>query len=184
MARVTTAAGAPVIKFGQFIGQATVVIAAGDHVHTHNCIFANSEKDYAIGADLAAAQRAIPHTDLLTFSGYARSDGRIGTRNYIALVATVNRSATVIRRAASEIAASRLLEDYASVDGVVALAHGTGCGMANSGRGFDILDRVLWGMRSIRMWARPYLSVWAVKSCRSRGCSRILALRAPTGFTR
>jgi altronate hydrolase len=82
---------------------------------------------------------------LLTSSGYARSDGRIGTRNYIALVATVNCSATVIRRAASETAASRLLEDYASVDGVVALAHGTGCGMANSGRGFDILDRVLWG---------------------------------------
>jgi altronate hydrolase len=145
VARVATAAGAPVIKLGQFIGQATVAIAAGDHVHTHNCVFANPEKDYAIGADLAAAQRAIPHTELLTFSGYARSDGRIGTRNYIALVATVNRSATVIRRAASEIVASRLLEDYASVDGVVALAHGTGCGMANSGRGFDILDRVLWG---------------------------------------
>lgn len=54
------AAGAPVIKFGQFIGQATVAIPAGDHVHTHNCVFANPEKDYAIGADLAAAQRAIP----------------------------------------------------------------------------------------------------------------------------
>jgi hypothetical protein len=38
------AAGAPVIKFGQFIGQATVAIPAGDHVHTYNCVFANPEK--------------------------------------------------------------------------------------------------------------------------------------------
>lgn len=145
VARVAMAAGAPIIKFGQFIGQATMEIAASDHVHTHNCVFANPEKDYAIGVDLAAAQRAIPRTDLLTFDGYARADGRIGTRNFIALVATVNCSATVIRRAASEIEASGLLDDHANVDGIVALAHGTGCGMANSGRGFDILDRVLWG---------------------------------------
>lgn len=145
VARVAMAAGTPVIKFGQFIGQTTVAVAAGDHVHTHNCVFANPEKDYAISADLAAAQLAIPRTDRLTFDGYARADGRIGTRNFIALVATVNCSATVIRRAASEIGSSGLLDDYANVDGIVALAHGTGCGMANSGRGFDILDRVLWG---------------------------------------
>ena len=43
VARVAMAAGAPVIKFGQFIGQATVAIAAGDHVHTHNCVFANPD---------------------------------------------------------------------------------------------------------------------------------------------
>ncbi|SEQ38725.1 altronate hydrolase [Loktanella sp. DSM 29012] len=145
VARVAMPAGASVIKFGQFIGQATAAIAAGAHVHTHNCTFANPEQDYAIGADLASAQAAIPQTDALTFDGYARADGCVGTRNYIALVATVNCSATVIRRAAAEIEASGLLDDYGNVDGIVALAHGTGCGMANSGRGYDILDRVLWG---------------------------------------
>jgi len=145
IARVAMQIGAPVVKFGQFIGQATVQIAAGDHVHTHNCTFADPEQNYHIGADLAASQRAIPQTERLNFNGYARADGRVGTRNYIALVATVNCSATVIRRAASEIEASGALEAYANVDGIVAFAHGTGCGMANSGRGFDILDRVLWG---------------------------------------
>ena len=63
----------------------------------------------------------------------------------IAVCATVNCSATVIRRAAGRDQASGLLADYPNVDGVAAFAHGTGCGMASSGRAFDILDRVLWG---------------------------------------
>jgi altronate hydrolase len=57
----------------------------------------------------------------------------------------VNCSATVIRRTAAEIEASGLLDDYPNVDGIAAFAHGTGCGMDMNGRGFDILDRVLWG---------------------------------------
>lgn len=69
----------------------------------------------------------------------------MGTRNYLALVATVNCSATVIRRAAEEIRIEGALEPYPNVDGVVALAHGTGCGMADSGPGWDALQRVLTG---------------------------------------
>ncbi len=145
IARRALAAGTPVLKFGQFIGTATQDIAAGAHVHSHNCAFAHPKADYAIGADLAQAKAAVPHSPALTFQGYARADGRVGTRNYLALVATVNCSATVIRRAAAEIDASGMLDTYENVDGIVALAHGTGCGMAASGRGYDILDRVLWG---------------------------------------
>lgn len=145
IARQDIPAGAPILKFGQFIGKATADIAAGDHVHTANCVFDNPEQTYAIGADLEAAQTAIPQSAPLTFEGYLRPDGRVGTRNYIALLATVNCSATVIRRAATEIEASGMLDDYPDIDGIVALAHGTGCGMAGSGPGFEILDRVLWG---------------------------------------
>lgn len=145
IARQAMMAGEAVIKFGQFVGTASVDISAGEHVHTHNCAFANPDQTYAIGADLSVARAAIPTTKLLTFEGYARENGTVGTRNYIALVATVNCSATVIRRAASELDASGLLDQYKNVDGIVALAHGTGCGMASSGRGYDILDRVLWG---------------------------------------
>lgn len=145
IARAAIPAGAPVLKFGQFIGTATMGIAVGDHVHSHNCAFANPTHDYAIGADLAQAEAAVRHAQPLTFQGYAGADGRVGTRNFIALVATVNCSATVIRRAAAEIGASGILDQYDNVDGIIALAHGTGCGMAASGRGFDILDRVLWG---------------------------------------
>jgi altronate hydrolase len=57
----------------------------------------------------------------------------------------VNCSATVIRRAAEAVNASGMLADYPGIDGVVAFAHGTGCGMAPDGPGAGNLERVLWG---------------------------------------
>nr|WP_245231188.1 UxaA family hydrolase [Zongyanglinia huanghaiensis] len=145
IARVDLRAGAPVVKFGQFIGHATQDIPVGAHVHSHNCAFATPEKGYNIGSALVTAHAALPSCIPFDFQGFKRSDGRVGTRNYIALVATVNCSASVIRRAAVEIETSGMLAPYLNVDGVVALAHGTGCGMAGSGSGYDILERVLWG---------------------------------------
>ncbi|WP_343082293.1 altronate dehydratase family protein [Ostreiculturibacter nitratireducens] len=145
IARAAIAKGASVVKFGQIIGQATVDIQPGDHVHVHNCAFGEHDQDYKVGADLEAARAAIPKVEPMTFQGYRRPDGSVGTRNYVALCATVNCSATVIRRAAFEIETSGMLDAYPNVDGVVAFAHGTGCGMASEGRGFDILQRVLWG---------------------------------------
>lgn len=145
IARRAIARGAEVLKFGQIIGHATEDIPPGAQVHVHNCAFSDHNRDYRIGADLPAARAAIPQMSPRSFQGYRRADGRFGTRNYIALCATVNCSATVIRRAAWEIEASGILEDYPNVDGVVAFAHGSGCGMASEGRGFDVLQRVLWG---------------------------------------
>lgn len=145
IARRAIAAGSPVIKFGQVIGTATADIPEGAHVHTHNCAFSDHDRDYRIGADLETARAAIPKLAPRTFRGIRRANGDVGTRNFIALCATVNCSATVIRRAAWEIETSGILAGYPNVDGVVAFAHGTGCGMAAEGRGFDILQRVLWG---------------------------------------
>jgi altronate hydrolase len=137
--------GAPVLKFGQIIGYATRPIREGEHVHSHNCAIGAHDQDYRIGADLAAARAATPAMEPMTFRGYRRADGGVGTRNYVALVATVNCSATVIRRAAETIEASGILSDYPDIDGVVALSHGTGCGMAGDGVGAGNLERVLWG---------------------------------------
>lgn len=145
IARRAIAAGSEVLKFGQIIGHATTDIPVGAHVHVHNCAFSDHDRDYRIGADLTAAQAAVPALAPRTFRGYRRADGRVGTRNYVALCATVNCSATVIRRAAWEIETSGMLDAFPNVDGVVAFAHGTGCGMASEGKGFDILQRVLWG---------------------------------------
>ncbi len=145
IARHDIATGEAIVKFGQFIGKATADIAQGTHVHSHNCAFANPRQDYATREGLETAIQAVPQRAALTFEGYPRTDGQVGTRNYIALVATVNCSATVIKRAAAELELSGVIAQYANVDGIVALAHGTGCGMAASGRGYDILDRVLWG---------------------------------------
>lgn len=147
IARQPIARGAPVIKYGQVIGYATEAIAAGGHVHSHNCIFGEHGRDFDPGSGLAAARRAVArHAGAgLSFQGYRRSDGQIGTRNYLALVATVNCSATVIRRAAEEIRIEGVLDGYPNVDGVVAFAHGSGCGMADSGPGWQALQRVLTG---------------------------------------
>lgn len=145
IARAPLSQGAPVVKFGQVIGLATADIAPGEHVHSHNLGFADLDRDQQIGAGLGAARAAIPSLPAHSFAGFRRADGRVGTRNMIALVATVNCSATVIRRAAAEIEASGLLRDYPTIDGICAFAHGSGCGMADSGAGWDILQRVLWG---------------------------------------
>lgn len=150
IARRAVQKGELIVKLGQTIGISTAPIVAGEHVHSHNCAFVadnggSKSNDFSWGTKLPVAQAAIPDVAPHYFDGFARSDGRVGTRNYIALVATVNCSTTVIRRAAAEIEASGVLDNFSNVDGVVALAHGTGCGMAASGRGFDILQRVLWG---------------------------------------
>jgi altronate hydrolase len=114
-------------------------------VHSHNCAIGDHDIDYRIGADLDAARAAIPAMPPATFMGYRRASGQAGTRNYIALCATVNCSATVIRRAADQITSSGILAGYPNIDGVVAFAHGTGCAMDSKGLGADILQRVLWG---------------------------------------
>ncbi|KGJ03207.1 altronate hydrolase [Paracoccus halophilus] len=139
--------GGEVVKYGQTIGYATEAIAEGAHVHSHNCVFGEHGRDYHPGAGLEDARRSLAARQgpALTFQGYRRGDGAVGTRNYLALVATVNCSATVIRRAAEEIRIEGALEPYPNVDGVAAFAHGTGCGMADSGPGWQALQRVLTG---------------------------------------
>jgi altronate hydrolase len=144
IATAAIAKGEPVLKFGQIIGYAMADIAPGEHIHTHNLLFGAHSQDYRIGEDYRPVD-IVPEAERLTFMGYRRGDGRVGTRNYIALCATVNCSATVIRHIADAANRSGMLDAYPNIDGVVALAHGTGCGMASSGEGYDILQRVLWG---------------------------------------
>jgi len=142
---VSLAKGTPIIKFGQVIGFASKEIAAGEHVHSHNCSFGEHERDYKVGVDLEAARAAIPMVSARQFMGYRRKNGDVGTRNMIALCSTVNCSATVVRQAAMELEISGVLDAYPNVDGVIALSHGSGCGMASSGPGWENLQRVLWG---------------------------------------
>ncbi|TJZ91787.1 altronate dehydratase [Paracoccus gahaiensis] len=147
IARRAIAQGAAVVKYGQTIGYATAPIAPGDHVHSHNCAFGAHGRDYRPGSGLAAAEAVLARhpREGLTFQGYHRPGGQVGTRNFIALVATVNCSATVIRRAAEELRIEGALAAFPNVDGVVAFAHGSGCGMADNGPGWQALQRVLTG---------------------------------------
>ncbi|SFJ58183.1 UxaA family hydrolase [Jannaschia pohangensis] len=132
--------GEAVRKYGQIIGYASADIAPGDHVHTQNCAFAPTDHAYEFGTDLHPMTPATGDT----FMGYRRDNGDVGTRNYIAIVTSVNCSATAARRIADAFGPEELAA-YPNVDGVCAFVHGTGCGMADSGDGFEALQRVMWG---------------------------------------
>jgi altronate hydrolase len=134
--------GEPLRKYNQIIGFATDDMSPGTHIHTHNCVMGDFERDYAFCADahptdfVADGQRA-------TFQGYRRADGRAATRNYIGIVTTVNCSAATSRMIAAKL--EPLLAEYPNIDGVVPLTHGGGCGMAASGLEMDVLRRTLAG---------------------------------------
>jgi len=138
-------AGAPVRRYNQIIGFASRAIAPGDHVHLHNLAMGAFDRDYAFGVDAKPTDYVVPAA---TFEGIVRRDGpnagKVATRNYVGILSTVNCSATVARGIADHFTRERLAA-YPNVDGVVALTHGSGCGMDTHGEGMQILRRTLGG---------------------------------------
>jgi len=132
--------GQAVRRYNQIIGFASRDIRAGEHVHVHNIAMGEFERDYAFGADVKPVDFAQPAA---TFQGIVRSDGRVATRNYVGILTSVNCSATVARMIARHF--ENRLDAYSNVDGVVALTHKSGCGMASEGEGIDILRRTMAG---------------------------------------
>ena len=135
--------GQPVRKYGQIIGFASETIHPGDHVHTHNVAMGTFDRDYAIGAETGPTDY-VPEGDLATFDGFVREDGRVGTRNYIGVLATVSCSTSVVHFIADRFSQD-VLRAYPNVDGVVGLGHTTGCGMATNGEGFHLLQKTMAG---------------------------------------
>merc|ERR1712185_638612 len=113
------------------------------HVHTHNVEFRNVAADYEFSTDLRPVT-PVAKDARDSFMGFRRENGRVGTRNYIGILTSVNCSATAARMIASAFGPEEMAS-YPNVDGVVAFVHGTGCGMAGSGEGFEALQRVMWG---------------------------------------
>ncbi len=144
MAAVKIAKGQPILKFGQIIGFAGEDIEPGQHIHTHNCDYAEFDRDYAF-AEGARNEEILPVEERATFEGFKRANGKVGTRNYVAILTSVNCSASVARFMAEECNKSAILEQFPNVDGVVSFVHGTGCGMAADGEGWDNLERTQWG---------------------------------------
>jgi altronate hydrolase len=144
MASARIEKGAPILKYGQIIGYAGEDIAPGRHIHTHNCLFAPSQLDYAFG-EHAPKTKAVPEAKRATFEGFRRANGKVGTRNYVGILTSVNCSATAARYMAEEVMRSGLLADFPNVDGVIALTHGTGCGFDSEGPGAKLLQKTTWG---------------------------------------
>ncbi len=144
VAALGIAAGDPILKFGQIIGFASQPIAAGEWVHEHNVALHDFERDYQFAA-AAREEAVLPVEEQATFAGFRRAGGKAGTRNYVGILTSVNCSATVARYIAEAANRSDLAARFPNVDGVVSFVHGTGCGMAGSGEGFDVLKRTQWG---------------------------------------
>ncbi len=135
-------AGENVVRYGQIIGQATHEIALGDHVHSQNLGMGDHAQDYAHASEAVAVT---PATAERTFNGYHRADGRVGTRNYLGILTSVNCSGSVAKFIAEAAEKSGLLDDFPNIDGIVPITHGTGCGMSSNNEGYDTLFRTLSG---------------------------------------
>jgi altronate hydrolase len=134
--------GEPVYKYGQVIGFARDDILPGDHVHVHNVAADVFARDYAFGRDCPPR---LPRPEPRYFQGYDRGDGRFGTRNYVALISTVNCSASTSKYISERVRASGMLDAYPNVDGVVAITHKAGCAMQYGGPDHLQLERTLAG---------------------------------------
>jgi altronate dehydratase len=63
-----------------------------------------------------------------TFNGFLRNDGRVGTRNYIAIIPTSMCAAEVANQVSRHYDNDQFYKTYRNIDGVVSLAHTEGCG--------------------------------------------------------
>ena len=133
------APGENIVRYGQVMGRARAAIDAGNHVHTHNVSF----EEIAFAYEFPSVDVPEPsRKEGPTFLGYQRADGRVGTRNYIAVVAASNCAAHTAEMIAASYADEKLPPN---VDGIVAFPHGEGCGHS-IGPDTDQLQRTLAGV--------------------------------------
>ena len=191
------APGQPVRRYNQIIGFASRPIAAGEHVHTHNLDMGPDKgdfaRDYAYGADV----KPEPARREASFMGIKRADGRVATRNYIGILSSVNCSATAARAIADHFSRQTnpsALAGFPNVDGVVALTHGTGCGMDSEGAGMQVLERTLagyathanfWGVLVVGLGCEAnQINAWLAHSSLREGATLKVFNIQDTGGTR
>ncbi|MDQ2780312.1 MAG: altronate dehydratase family protein, partial [Pseudomonadota bacterium] len=122
------ASGAAVRRYGVVIGSALQPIAAGSWVHERLLEMPQARSLEGLPIATHAAPAQAPLTGY-TFEGFRNRDGSVGTRNILAITQTVQCVAGVTAFAVERIRAE-LLPRFPNVDGVVALEHGYGCGVA------------------------------------------------------
>lgn len=144
MALAHLAVGAPVRKYGQVIGFTTREVHPGELVHAHNLGMQLFEREYRIGTDMHPLE-PVSQAQRRHFDGFARSGGRVGTRNYLAVISSVNCSASVSNYVADRFRTGDLHKDFPNVDGVVAFTHKSGCAI-QPGEPYQVLQRVLAGL--------------------------------------
>lgn len=144
MAIAAIAENDPIVKYGQVIGFARRPIEAGEWVHEHNVYVHEFKRDYVFG-DRLRETPLVDEAERATFQGFKRASGKFGTRNYIAVLTSVNCSASAARFIADQVNRSGILSQYPNVDGIISLVHGTGCGLDVNGSAYDLLKKTQWG---------------------------------------
>jgi altronate hydrolase len=145
----------PIRRYGQVIGFATKDVDMGEHVHVHNLAVSHEardavalqsrfDQDYAFGVDVKPVA-FVPESQRRTFMGYRRADGRAGTRNFVAVIGSVNCSAHTVRRIAHHFTEA-LRAEFPNVDGVIPIAHGFGCATRVGSDDYILLQRTLAGI--------------------------------------
>ena len=109
------------------------------HVHTDNLM-----DHHVVSDDLNDRNPPAPPTPIeREFLGFHRPDGRVGTRNYVAIISTVNCSTQSVTKWLSD--STRSAKKWPNVDGVFAATHGSGCALEYHGIKHQMLGRVLAG---------------------------------------
>jgi len=139
--------GEKIYKYGQIIGEAIKDIKIGDHVHEHNLSFIEFQRNNLQNIN-TKKNLNYDHSVPKSFDGYKRESGKIGTRNYIGLLSTVNCSATVVKKIADNINNYLSENNYESIDGAVCLKHSSGCGMNTNGYGMSTFHRTIEGFKN------------------------------------
>lgn len=133
-------------RYGQVIGFATRPISPGQHVHEHNLSVGEGlELDYAFCSEYKPVD-FVAEAERRTFMGFRRNDGRVGTRNYVAVLASVNCSSTATRRVAGHFRDPDVMRAYPGVDGVIALPTKGGCGSHYGSSDLGVLQRTMAGI--------------------------------------
>ena len=147
--------GESVLKYGQIIGFASQDVPAGGHVHVQNVAADAFDRDYAYCRDCPPPP--IPpgldvpgSSKVRTWMGYDRGSERpdhrrYGSRNYIAVISTVNCSASTNKYISERFRTTDLLKQFPNIDGVLAITHKAGCAMQYGGADHNQLDRTLAG---------------------------------------
>ena len=136
--------GEAVRKYGQIIGFAVGDIKPGEHVHSHNLVCKEYEREHSFCVDYEPSD-FYPENERRTFNGFARPGGRVGTRNYIAVISNVNCSNSVSRYVVERFRGEEFQKEYPGIDGVIALKTQGGCGV-DPGGPMQIIRRTLGNM--------------------------------------
>ncbi|MBI3209692.1 MAG: galactarate dehydratase [Candidatus Solibacter usitatus] len=136
VALAAIAQGGPVVRYGQVIGRAARDLDAGQWVREEHLDLPvpPSLDDLPIATAVPAAMPPLPG---YTFEGYRNRDGSVGTKNLLGITTTVQCVAPTVDYAVARIR-NELLPRFPNVDGVIALTHTYGCGVAIDAPGAQV----------------------------------------------